>query len=39
MLTEMVIKNAKPKEKSFRLHDNAGLYLEISPAGGKLWRF
>ena len=32
------INAAKPKEKMYRLYDEKGLYLEISPAGGKLWR-
>jgi integrase len=38
-LTNAKIINAKPKEKSFRLFDGSGLYLEISPKGGKWWRF
>ena len=37
-LTDVSIKNAKPGDKSVRLFDGGGLYLEISPAGGKLWR-
>lgn len=38
-LTHTAIRHAKPSEKSYRLYDGAGLYLEISPAGGKWWRF
>ena len=38
-LTNTSILNAKPGEKRIRLSDGGGLYLEISPAGGKLWRF
>lgn len=38
-LTDTAIKNAKPSDKAIRLHDERGLYLEISPAGGKWWRF
>jgi integrase len=38
MLTESAIRNAKRGAKPRRLYDNAGLYLEVSPAGGKLWR-
>jgi len=38
-LTDITVKNAKPSAKSVRLHDERGLYLEISPAGGKWWRF
>lgn len=37
-LTNVDIKNAKPREKSYRLYDEKGLYLEVTPAGGKLWR-
>jgi integrase len=38
MLTEVTIKNAKPPGKAIRLWDAKGLYLEVSPVGGKLWR-
>lgn len=38
-LTDIIAKNAKPKEKIFRLFDEKGLYLEINPKGGKYWRF
>jgi len=37
-LTDTAIKNAKPSDKTTRLFDGGGLYLEISPAGGKWWR-
>lgn len=38
-LTEVTIRNAKPdKSKTLRLKDERGLYLEISPKGGKWWR-
>ena len=37
-LTNVDIKNAKPRDKSYRLYDEQGLYLEVTPAGGKLWR-
>lgn len=37
-LTDVKIKQAKPREKSYRLSDERGLYLEISPSGGKWWR-
>ena len=41
MLTDKVITQAKPKEKLYRLSDNIGngLSLEVSPEGGKRWRF
>lgn len=37
-LTDTAIRKAKSGEKPIRLFDGGGLYLEISPAGGKLWR-
>jgi integrase len=37
-LTDTAIRNAKPSAKPVRLFDGGGLYLEISPAGGKWWR-
>jgi integrase len=38
-LTELAIKHLKPKPKTYRVADGGGLCLEISPAGGKLWRW
>ena len=38
-LTDTAIRKAKPTDKPQRLFDGGGLYLEISPAGGKLWRW
>jgi integrase len=38
-LTELAIKNLKPKEKAYKVSDSGGLCIEISPAGGKLWRW
>lgn len=37
-LTDTAIKAAKPTDKPTRMFDGGGLYLEVSPAGGKLWR-
>lgn len=37
-LTDTKIRLIKPKEKVFRVFDEKGLYLEISPKGGKWWR-
>lgn len=37
-LTNIAIVTVKPDKKAKRLFDGAGLYLEVSPAGGKLWR-
>jgi integrase len=38
-LTELKIKNTKPKEKKFNLTDGKGLYLVVMPNGSKLWRW
>lgn len=37
-LTQLQIKNAKPREKPYKLADGGGLYLEVTPVGGKHWR-
>lgn len=37
-LSDTAIRKVKPAEKSQRLYDSGGLYLEVSPAGGKWWR-
>jgi integrase len=37
-LTNTAIRNAKPGKKPIKLFDERGLYLEVSPAGGKWWR-
>ena len=38
LLTDTTIRNAKPKDKPYRMFDAGGLYLEIAPSGGKWWR-
>ena len=38
MLTIQQIRNAKPAHKLRKLFDRDGLYLAVTPAGGKLWR-
>lgn len=37
-LSNVEIKNARPGERAVKLFDGGGLYLEIAPSGGKLWR-
>ncbi|RFC36291.1 MAG: Integrase [Candidatus Nitrotoga sp. LAW] len=37
-LTDTAVKNVKPGDKTARLFDGGGLYLEVAPAGGKWWR-
>ena len=38
-ISDVKIKNAKPKEKMYKLYDQKGLYLIVAPSGGKWWRF
>lgn len=37
-LSELRIKAAKPMEKRYKLTDEKGMYLQVQPTGGKLWR-
>lgn len=37
-LTDTSVRNAKPSAKTIKLTDERGLYLELSPRGGKWWR-
>jgi len=37
-LTVAAIKNAKPAARTRKIFDGQGLYLELSPKGGKWWR-
>jgi integrase len=38
-LTASAVQLAKAQAKSYKLYDGRGLYLEVSPSGGKWWRF
>jgi integrase len=38
-LTDLEIKKAKTKEKPYKLADGGNMYLWVTPAGGKLWRW
>jgi integrase len=38
-LTDVAIRQAKPGSKATKLSDEKGMFLLITPAGGKLWRF
>ena len=37
-LTDIAIRNAKPKAKPYKLADALGLFLLVQPSGGRLWR-
>ena len=38
LLTELSIKNSKPKDKQYKLTDGQGMYLRIYPNGSKYWQ-
>lgn len=37
-LTDVKVRNAKPSQKAVKLSDSGGMYLYVTPAGGKCWR-
>jgi integrase len=37
-LTDVVVKTAQAREKSYKLSDGGGLYLEVMPNGSRYWR-
>src|SRR5580693_1317403 len=37
-LTQTLVVQATAREKTYRLFDSLGLYLEVAPSGGKWWR-
>lgn len=39
MLTPSAVQSARPQAKAYKLHDERGLFLLVTPVGGKLWRF
>ena len=38
-LTDVKVKNLKAKDKQYKVADEKSLYVQVTPAGGKLWRF
>lgn len=38
MLTDLEVRRAAPREKTYQISDGRGVYLEVSPSGGKYWR-
>lgn len=38
-LSDTAVRNAKPREKAFKLYDEDGLFIIVRPNGGKWWRF
>ncbi len=37
-LTDTAVRNAKPRDSEYKLADGGGLYLLVTPSGGRLWR-
>lgn len=37
-LTDTAVRNAKPKDKPYRLKDGDGLFLQVEPSKAKYWR-
>lgn len=37
-LTDTAVRNLKPADKPFKLADGGGMYLHVTPNGGKYWR-
>lgn len=37
-ITDVTAKNAKPKEKLYKIADSDGMYLSVRPNGGKYWQ-
>ena len=38
MLSDTKVRAAKPTEKPYKLYDERGLFLFVTPTGGRLWR-
>lgn len=39
MLTAIQVRNAKPKDKPYKLNDGKGLFLHVAKSGKKTWRY
>lgn len=37
-LTDLQVKNAKPKDKPYKMYDGGGMYIEVMPTGSKIAR-
>ncbi|MCL1893715.1 MAG: integrase arm-type DNA-binding domain-containing protein [Holophagaceae bacterium] len=38
-LSDINVKRAKPGDTAYKIFDGGGLYLQVEPTGGKLWRY
>jgi Arm DNA-binding domain len=39
MLSDIKIRNSKPREKTYKIYDTRGLYMIVTPTGRRWWRF
>jgi integrase len=39
LLNEAKIRSARPQERAYKLFDERGLFMLVTPTGGRLWRF
>jgi len=39
MLSDAKVRSAKPREKTYKIYDEDGLYLEVPPSGNPRWRW
>jgi integrase len=39
LLNDLRVRNAKPRERAYRLADGDGLYLFVPPSGARAWQF
>lgn len=39
MLSDITVKQAKPKEKPFKIYDEKRLFIIVAPNGSKRWRY
>ena len=37
-LSDIQLRNLKPKDKAYKVADGGGLYIHVAPTGSKLWR-
>jgi integrase len=38
-LSDLELRKLKTEDKPYRVHDGRGLFIEVTPTGGKLWRW
>lgn len=39
LLSEVKIRASRPREKSYKVWDDRGLFMLVTPTGARLWRF